>query len=219
MPRKTTKRPMTLKAMLTREPELGPVSRQMASLAFAQLAEDTPLSVRQREQLRRAFATAGDALGWAGAIAHSGDSIATVSTDVMTLAKGGAKAQARDLADELARKRVEVVQLEDAIITVRKLGEAKGTTYPTEFTYCFTARSATRDLITKTDTLVLNDAGEAESATASIEKTLPNRTKLADLMIIDLEQKGAKLEVMTKSLGDFFKSRQELLREVLVNLQ
>lgn len=142
-----------------------------------------------------------------------------VSTDVMTLAKGGAKAQARDLADELARKRVEVVQLEDAITTVRKMGEAKGTTYPKEFTYCFTARSATRHLVTKTDTLVLNDAGEALHAGDSIEKTLPNRTKLADLMIIDLEQKGAKLEVMTKSLGDFFKSRQELLREVLVNLQ
>lgn len=219
MPRKTTKRPMTLKAMLTREPELGDVSRQMASLAFAQLEHDTPLSVRQREQLRRAFATAGDALGWAGAIAHTGDSIATVTTDVMTLAKGGARAMARDLSDELARKRVEVTQLEDAIIAVRKLGEVKGTTYPTEFTYCFTARSATRDLVSKTDTLVLNDAGEALSAGDSIEKTLPSRTKLADLMIIELEQRGAQLEVMTKSLGDFFKSRQELLREVLVNLQ
>ena len=57
--RKTKPRPLTLKAMMTLEPELDGVCRQLAALALAQLEQESPLGVRQTEQLRRALTTAG----------------------------------------------------------------------------------------------------------------------------------------------------------------
>ena len=86
--RKTKPRPLTLKAMMTLEPELDGVCRQLAALAMAQLEQESPLGVRQTEQLRRALTTAGDALGWTATAAYSDDSIADVSKDFMTMAKG-----------------------------------------------------------------------------------------------------------------------------------
>ena len=53
MPRKKTQKALTLKAMLTIAPELDQVSRELASLAVAQLAQEGHLGVRQGEQLRR----------------------------------------------------------------------------------------------------------------------------------------------------------------------
>ena len=121
MARKKTKRPLTLKAMLTRAPELEGICRQLAALALAELEQRSPLGVRQNEQLRRALATAGDALGWTATAAHNDDPITEVSKDFMTMAKGGSRAMARDLAKELAAKKVEVKRLNATVTSVRKL--------------------------------------------------------------------------------------------------
>ena len=218
MARKTVEGQQSLRSMLARSPEIQEVARQLASLALAQVEQEGPLGVRQGEQLRRALATAGEALGWTVA-AGSGESVAAASKDVMAIAKSGARAMARDLVEELARKRTEPDQIGDTAASARKLSEDADAAYPAEITYSYTVRDASQGLITKTETLTVNDAREALSAAESIDRSIPGRTKLADLMILDLEQKQVRLDQSARGLSDFLKSSQNVLREVIVNLQ
>ncbi len=219
MARKKRKRPLTLKAMLTRAPELEGVCRQLAALALAELEQDSPLGVRQNEQLRRALATAGDALGWTATAAHNDDSITEVSKDFMTMARGGSRAMGRDLAKELAAKKVEVQQLNVTLTSATKLAEGADIAYPTEIIFSYTVRDAFAELVTKTETVTVTESAEAASAAAALERSMPARTKLADLMITELKRKQSQLDVMTKSLSEFIESSQRLLREVIANLQ
>lgn len=218
MPRKKTQKALTLKAMLTIAPELDQVSRELASLAVAQLAQEGHLGVRQGEQLRRAVATAGDALAWTSVTGDT-DLVLKASTDVLTLTKGGAKAMARDLAEELASKKTEMARIDESSEYAVKLAESTKTTYPAEVTFSYTVRDAFGDLITKTEVLVVNDEAEAMSASATVLRNITGRTKLKDLMIIDIQQKQAHLEATTKALPDFLRSLQALLNEVIANLQ
>ena len=217
MPRKTVEGPQTVKKVLPRSAELHDLSRKLAVLALAQVDQEGHLGVRQREQLRRALATAGEALGWAGRVAAIEDAVAEVSKDVLTMTKGGAKSLAKDLEVELASKKTEMSQIRNAAAT--RMAERKKTTYPTEITYAFTARDATGDLVTKIETLPMENAEDALSAVATIEKNPTGRTKLRDLMITDLKQKRKQVEVMTKTLPDFLEYSHDLLRDVLHNLQ
>lgn len=217
MPRKKAEKPPTLRSLLARSPELKQVSRRLSVLALAQAEQEGKLGVRQREQLRRALAAAGDELGWAGT--GRDESLTDINKSVLSLAKAGAKAMVKDLADELADKKTEVAQLGATMKAVRKLADLKKTTYPQELSYTFTARDGSQGLITKTEELVLNDADEANSAGDRIERSLPGREKLADLMVVDLKLRAKKLDAMTKALPDFVKGTTELLRDVLVTLQ
>jgi hypothetical protein len=219
MPRKKVEKPQAPKKVLARSPEMLEVSRQLSEVALARVEQDGHLSVRQREQLRRALSTAGDALGWIRRSAGSKDSVSEVSKDVLKMAKVGAKAMAQDLAVELASKRTEMDQVAEAAAAARALAEDPDTVYPTEMTYYFTARNASQVLVTKTETIEANDAKEAMSASESIERNLAGRQKLSDLMVIDLEAKQGQIEVMTRTLPDFVKFSHQLLREVLVTLQ
>lgn len=215
--RRKVKKRLSLRSMLARSPEIDGACRQLATLVLAQ--QESPLGVRQLEQLRRALTTAGDALGWTEAAAGDVDSVVEVGKDIMTMAKGGAKFMAHDLAEELARKRTEVSQIHDVAASALKLSEDPDASYPAEITYSYTARDAFRDTITKTETLTVNDAREALSASETIERSTTSRGKLADLMIIALEQKQVRLDGMTRTLPDFLESLQELLREVIANLE
>jgi hypothetical protein len=219
MAREKTKRPLTLKAMKTKAPELARVCRRLAELPLAELEQESPLGVRQIEQLRRALAEAGEGLDWTATAAHSDDSIADVSKDFMTMAKGGSRAIGRDLANELAAKKVEVKQLTKTLASTTKLAEDPKTEYPSDVTFSYTVRDAFSELVTKTETVTVTEAGEATSAAAALERSMPARTKLADLMIIELKRKQSQLEVMTKGLSDFIESSRGLLQEVMANLQ
>jgi hypothetical protein len=219
MPRKKAEKPQAPRKVLARSPEMLEVSRQLATVALARVEQDGHLSVRQREQLRRALSTAGDTLGWIRSATGSKDSVAAVSKDVLKMAKVGAKAMAKDLAEELAKKRTEMTQVSEAAEAARALAEDPDTVYPTEMTYYFTARNASQGLVTKTETIEANDAKEALSASESIERNIAGRAKLADLMVLDLEAKQGQIEVMTRTLPEFVKFSHELLREVLVTLQ
>ena len=219
MAREKTRRPLTLKAMLTRAPELDGVCRQLAALPLAQLEQDSPLGVRQGEQLRRALAAAGEALDWTSTAAHSEDSIAEVSKDFMTMAKGGSRAMGRDLAKALAAKKVEVEKLAETLASATKLAEGPESAYPSDITFSYTVRDAFTELVTKTETVTATEAGEAASAAAALQRSMPARTKLADLMIIELKRQQSQLDVMTKGLSDFIRSSRGLLQEVIANLQ
>lgn len=219
MPRKTSDARKTPAAVLAGSPELQQAARQMAALALAQMEQEGRMNVRQREQLRRALATAGDAFGWAGITAGDGDSIPQFSKQVLAMAKYGTKAMAKDLEEETARKRKEVDQLGETVELLRKIaGDAK-TEYPVEVVYCYTVRDAYPGFVTKIDTLTLDDAKGAQASSDSIEKGIPSRTKLTDLMIVDLVARKGKLEAMAKTLSDFVKGCHGLMREVIVTLQ
>jgi hypothetical protein len=219
MAREKTKRPLTLKAMMTKAPELNRVCRRLAELPLAELEQESPLGVRQIEQLRRALAEAGEGLDWTATAAHSNDSIADISKDFMTMAKGGSRAIGRDLANELATKKVEVKELAKTLASTTKLAENPKTEYPSDVTFSYTVRDAFSELVTKTETVTVTEAGEATSAAAALERSMPARTKLADLMIIELKRKQSQLEIMTKGLSDFIESSKGLLQEVVANLQ
>ena len=216
MPRSGVKRQTGLRKELSGSPELLKVARQLALLALAQ--QDGPPSPRQREELRRALAIAGDALGWAEASTGNGDSGVDVNADMMTLATKGAESLERDLVEERAKKQKEVAQLLDAAAYAQKLGENPKTTYPADITYCYTIRDPYQRLITKTATNTVNDPQEALGAAEALRRSIEARTKLTDLMVIDLEQRRERLTTIARSLPDFVRSSRGLLVEVIANL-
>jgi hypothetical protein len=216
---KKSKKTQSRGTLVARSPELQDVARRVASLALAKVEQDGSLSIRQKEQLRRAFSAAGDTLGWTRTLALTGDDAKEVKSDVMSVSKNGAKLLAGDLAEELERKRTEVSELEKAASLARSLAEDPDTSYPTELTYSYTSRDASQVLVTKTETLTLNDAQEMLSAAESIEKTVAGRGKLTELMITDLEEKQERLDLMTRTLPDFLESSHGLIREVVATLE
>jgi len=125
----------------------------------------------------------------------------------------------RDLAKELESKKVEVKQLGKTLERATKLAEGPETAFPAEITFSYTVRDAFSELVTKTETLTPTEATEAASAAAALERSMPARTKLADLMIIELKRKQSQLEVMTNDLAEFIQDSRGLLQEVIANLQ
>ena len=206
------------RSAMARSPEIENVSRELASLARAKLEQDGRLSVRQREILRRALAMAGKLLGWSTAAVSNGESVAAASKDVMRMAKKGAKFLERDLAEELARKRTEVRQLEEIAAYARELADDPNATYATEISYGYTARDASKTLVTRREVVTVNDSEEARGAAGSIEKSLPGRGKLAAQMIVEIERQQDQLDSMKQTLPAFVQSSRHLLGEVITSL-
>ncbi len=210
--------PPSLKSMLSHSQEFKELSRELASLALARVEQDGRLLVRQRELLRRALARANDALGWSDLVVGEEYQVAEVNKDVLKIARSGARALVKDLAEELASKREEVAQLEEVAAAARQLAEDPDTSYPAEVTYSYTARDSSQELVTKTMTIVANDADEALSAANKIESSVPSRGRLAERMIVDLEEKQEQLAAMTRTLPDFLRSSRDVLRAVIETL-
>jgi hypothetical protein len=218
MPRKKAEKPQTVRSVLARSPEMKDVARQLAVIALADVNQEGQLSVRQREQLRRALASAGEGLAWNVTVANSTDALRDVTKDVLALSKAGAKGMAADLVDELAMKEGEMEQISEVSESAREMSENEGTAYPLDVSYHYTVRDVTQGLATKIETITANDAKEMLSAADSIARSLPSRGKLADLMIVALGKKQLQVEITKKTLPDFTKSLQQLLEEVLANL-
>lgn len=216
MARSAVKRQTGLRRELAASPELLQVARQLALLALA--LQDAPPSPRQTEELRRALAIAGDALGWAETSDSGGELVADVNADMTALATRGAESLDQDLVEEWTNKQTEASRLGDAAAYARKLSEDPKTTYPTEVTYCYTVRDPYQRLITKTTTTIVNDAQEALAAAEALRKSIEARTKLADLMVIDLVHRRERLTTIADSLPDFVRSSRSLLGEVIANL-
>lgn len=197
---------------------MGQVARDLASLAFARMKQDGELLVRQREQLRRALAASGRSLGWAGTAARDPDWSAHINKDVLRVARNGARSLARELATQQTTKKKEMQTLKKFAKKIEKLAENPDTEYPTEITYLHTARDSVRDLVTKTEERVVNDADEAMSVVRNIEKNMPRWEGLRDEMIIELKEKQAEVAAMKRNLSSFVQTLEPLLKEVLVTL-
>lgn len=205
--------------MVAHAPDIDDVCRDLAALALAKMEQGSVLNVRQRELLRRALATSGESLGWSLLAASTDNPIELISKDVMVIAQRGVKCMEKDLADELARKKVEMAQLKSAADYARKLAADPDTDYPVEITYSLTVRGASRRLDTKIETVTVNDTREATSAADAIERNPEGRNKLREQMILDLKDDRGRLSEMEKSLPEFVKSTAELLAEVIANLR
>jgi len=205
-----------LRSKVEKSPDLLRASRQLATLALAQ--QDRPLGPREREELRRGLAVAGDALGWSEMLAVDADAAVEFALDVVSLAALGVESLASDLAEERATKEAEVSRLTDIAAYARSLAEDPNATYPVEITYSYTARDPYHGLVTKTARSTVSNPQEALGAAGALQKSIESRGKLTDLMVIDLDQRRGRLDAMTARLPDFVDSSRTLLNEVIANL-
>lgn len=206
------------KTSIEKNPELNETGRMLASLALERLRQDGALVIRQREQLRRALATAGEVLDWSIIPGERSDRAAAVKKDVAALAEYGAETLEQDLAQQLKDKKAEIKALEGVTSRLRALADDDGAEYPAEIEYAHTGRDAHRRLVTKIEVLTLNDAGEASSAADSIEKKLESYAKLRDEMLEDLKHERRQIGKMREGLGKFVADSNGLVLEVLATL-
>lgn len=195
------------------------VARQVTALALVRLKQGGRLNVRQREDLRRALARAGEEMGWSQTAAHSDDPVAAVSKTVRRMLKSGARTLKQEVADDLSEKRKEEARLKKVIAEIREIAEDESVEYPVEISYSHTARDAARGLVTKTETLTCEDAKEALKAAKSIEKRMGRWAKLREQMLDELKQRQKRVGEVTSNLSEFLESSQGLLSEVIVTLR
>jgi len=208
----------TSQAASSNSSDMGQVSRDLATLAFAKMKQDGQLLIRQHEQLRRALAATGRSLGWASTVALEEDWAAGINKDVLRIARNGARALARELATQQTNKGNEMKRLKEYAKSVQKLADDPDTVYPREITYLHTARDSVRELVTKTEERIVNDADEALSVIRNIDKNLVRWEGLRDLMTIELKEKQKEVAAMKKNLSSFVQSLESLIQEVLFTL-
>jgi len=216
MARPAMDRQTRLRKKVESSPDLLGACRQLAQLALAH--QDRPLNPREREELRRGLAAAGDDLGWSDTLAINTDAVVEFALDVMSLTAIGVESLGSDLAEEKALKQTEMSRLSEVAAYARKLAANAKAKYPVEITYSYTVRDPYQGLVTKTATSTVNNAQEALAAAESLEKSIEGRTKLSELMVIDIDERRARLLAMTGRLPDFVKSSRSLLDEVVANL-
>jgi len=201
-----------------RSAEMRRIARQVTALAIVRLKQGGRLNVRQREDLRRALAEAGEKLGWGMTAAHSDDPVAAVNKTVKRMLRSGARSLKREVADDLSEKKREEARLEDVIERIRELAADPEVEYPVEISYSHTARDAASGLVTKTETLTFENADEALQAAKGIEKRMSRWAKLRVQMVDDLKQRQKRVGEISGNLSEFVDSSQGLLKDIIVTL-
>lgn len=200
------------------KPELEAVSRKMATLALQKSRQEGLLKVRQKEQLRRALATAAESLGWDLIPGDRTDRVAAAARDMTLLADAGAKSLEQDLVELLDGKKNELKELKKVVKSVAALATDKKAEFPAEIDYSYTARNGTRGLYTKLDSVTVNDPDEALSAAAAIEKRFDSVTKLRDEMLIELKAKLRQVGEVRKDAPAFVEASSGIVVDVLATL-
>jgi hypothetical protein len=170
------------------------------------------LKLREREELRRVFASAAELLGWA---TIRRDPVEAATKDLLKLARSGARLLTRELADEVASKKMEMSQLEKVANSLHKLAEGADFTDSVEISYSHTGRSPPQGLVTRTETLTLTDADEAAEAARTIEAKRETWDKLRREMLDALGERQRQLDEMKRSLPAFVESSDVLVRHVM----
>ena len=205
------------KAALARSPEMKRVTGELAALALARIKQEGRLKVRQKEQLRRAIARAGETLGWAATAPFKSDPVAELSREVGKLVKKGARRMKRNVRQELEEKESEIKELKKVVKKVEKLADDPDS-LPAEITYQHTARHASQGLVTKTETLELEDEESARKAAKKMNKRIKRWTKYRDQMLEELEQERQYLSDTTRNLSEFVDTSRPVLGEVLATM-
>jgi hypothetical protein len=216
MARPAVDRQKRLRKKVESSPELLTVARQLAALTLTH--QERPLSPRERESLRRGLASAGDALAWSETLATTPDPVMEFALDVMSLATIGVESLGSDLVEERANKQTEISRLGEVAEYTRRLATDPNATFPAEITYSYTLRDAYQGLVTKIAKSTVSNPQEALGAAEALQKSIEGRSKLTDLMVIDLEERAARLQAMAGRVPDFVKSSQSVLDEVIATL-
>lgn len=193
------------------------VTGELAAIAVARVKQQGRLKVRQREQLRRAIERAGETLGWAATAPFKSDPVADLSKEVAKLVRKGARRMKRDVRHELEEKESEIAELRKVVKAVEELA-ADPDAFPTEVSYQHTARHASQGLVTKTETLELEDAEAALKAAKKMQKRIKRWTKYRDQMLEQLEQERQYLKTTTKNLSEFVDTSRPVVGEVLATM-
>lgn len=193
------------------------VTGELAAIAVARVKQQGRLKVRQREQLRRAIARAGDTLDWAATAPFKSDPVQDLSKEVAKLVRRGARRMKRNVRQELEEKESEIAELKKVVEEVEALADDPDS-LPAEVTYQHTARHASQGLVTKTETLELEDEEAARKAAKKMRKRIKRWTKYRDQMLEQLEQERQYLRDTTRNLSEFVDSSRPVLGEVLATM-
>jgi hypothetical protein len=199
-------------------PEVAPVARELASIALVQMQQGGQLSIRQREGLRRTFATVAEHLGWDALEAGVADPIDVATRDLLRLAERGARLLDDQLTDELADKKTETSRLGQVLKAIGKLAEDDSFGEPVEVAYRHTAKDGAQGWVTKEATVTLTSASEAQQAARGIENNVDGWDRLREDMVSELKRRRRQLAEMKKTLPSFLQSSRGLLSEVLASL-
>jgi len=197
------------------DPEVLELGRKVAMLALERTRQNGSLNVRQRDQLRRALVRAAEARGWALLPDGTTDRVTKATQDLAILAEAGALSLKSDVADEVAAKNNELKQLQEVARSIQKMATSARTSYPAEIEYSHTARQGSQNLVTKTQTLTLSDSAEAQSAAATLEKSMEGWARLRDQMLEELAHRQHQIEQTRQSLSGFLDASRPLVGEVL----
>lgn len=193
------------------------VTGDLAMIALARVKQQGRLKVRQKEQLRRAIARAGETLDWAATAPFKSDPVAELSKEVAKLVRKGARRMKRNVGQELEDKSSEIAELKKVVKEVEKLADNPDS-LPTEVTYQHTARHASHGLVTKTETLELENEEDARKAAKKMKKRIKRWTKYRDQMLEELEQERQYLKTTTKNLSEFVDTSRPVVGEVLATM-
>jgi hypothetical protein len=168
--------------------------------------------------MRRALTTAGGILGWSETSVSDAGPVAEVSHDVLSLTTIGVDSLSSDLAEERAQKQTETSRLSEAAAYTRRLAADPHATYPVEITYSYTTRDPFGAFVTRSATIKVTNEGEALGTAESLDRSIESRSKLADLMVLDLAERRGRLQAVARGLQDFARSSRWLLADVIASL-
>lgn len=203
----------------TRSPEMREIARSLAKLVVRRVKKADALSVRRREQVRRALIEAGEELGWAQVAALRDDPVEVAARDVKKMLRSGVRSLKRVADREMAEKEAEGDRLEEVLETIRNLAEDLDVEYPTEITYTRTAKDSGQGFATKTETIEMSDPEEAKRAAEKLEKSLPQWAKHREQMLEDLRRRRQGLDEAGRHLAEVVHSWRGLFQEVLVTMR
>lgn len=170
--------------------------------------------MRQWEEVRRAVSCAAEHLNWR----VDQPSAEKASKELLALARTGMRELKRELEDDVKTKKNELRDLKKAAKPVLELDEDEDFSDAIEVSYSHSAKSPSRGLVTKTETVVVSSADEAADAAREIETKLETWGRLQGEMLEQLRARQKRLDEASKCLPDFIAAAEDRLRHVLAIL-
>ncbi len=141
-----------------------------------------------------------------------------VAADIQRLTRAGIRQLERDLEAEITEKRNEGRQLKQTVTALAKLAEKDEAAFPAELEYWYTAKDGGDGLMTKTETVVLEDPGEAEKMAEKLEQRLDRLGLLSDQMVEQLKRRQQTISAAKAEVSSFVRGTAWLVDEVLATL-
>jgi len=201
-----------------RSTEMRDLAQTLAHLGARRVEQGEPLNTRRREKVRRAFAEAGDALGWSESTALSDRPATLAAKDVKTIVRRGIRSLRREIDRAIEVKAGEAEQIEAAAEKLRAMAERDDVEYPCEVSFERTSKSPVHGLMTKIEVYELEDQTDARRAAKKVENSIRRWGRLRDQMLEELEARREGLGALSQDLPLVMESWRPLLRDVLVTM-